>query len=80
MEQLVLNITIVRAHPYVASTPKERSEQDAQALGQSRGSFSTKIPISVDALGNMTNIATKSGSWWSVSSISQALSVYFFAL
>ena len=52
MEHLLLDSTIVRAHPCAAGAPKKTGGQAEQALGRSRGGFSTKIHIAVDALGN----------------------------
>ena len=49
MEYLILDSTIVRAHPCAAGAAKSGGEQ---ALGRSRGGFSTKIHIAVDGLGN----------------------------
>ena len=42
---------MVRAHPCAAGAPKNGG-QASQALGRSRGGFSTKIHVSVDGLGN----------------------------
>ena len=50
-EYLIIDRTIVRAHP-AAGAPKKRGGQDAQALGRSRGRFSTEVQITVDGLGN----------------------------
>lgn len=52
MENLIIDSTIIRAHPCSAGAPKQKGGQPAQALGRSRGGFSTKIHIGVDALGN----------------------------
>jgi transposase len=52
MEHLLVDGTVVRAHPCAAGALKEDGGQDAQALGRSRGGFSTKIHVNVDALGN----------------------------
>jgi transposase len=51
MENVMLDGTIVRAHPCAAGASKT-GLQDAQALGRSRGGFSTKIHAKVDGLGN----------------------------
>ncbi len=50
MEATMLDATIVRAHACSAGYGKESQPQ--QALGRSRGGFSTKIHALVDALGN----------------------------
>jgi transposase len=52
MEHLILDSTVVRAHPCAAGARKTNGGQDAQALGRSRGGFSTKIHVSVDGVGN----------------------------
>jgi len=52
MEHLILDSTIVRAHPCAAGAPKKKGGQANQALGRSKGGFSTKIHVSVDGLGN----------------------------
>ena len=52
MEWLVIDTTIIRAHPCAAGALKTSGGQDSQALGRSRGGFSTKIHIAVDGLGN----------------------------
>lgn len=51
MENVLLDTTIVRAHPSAAGAPHRRGGQASQALGRSRGGFSTKIHIIVDAHG-----------------------------
>jgi transposase len=52
MEYLIIDSTVIRAHPCAAGALKKSGGQAAQALGRSRGGFSTKIHASVDALGN----------------------------
>jgi transposase len=47
----MLDSTIVRAHPCAAGALKRCGGQAAQALGRSRGGFSTKVHIAVDVLG-----------------------------
>jgi transposase len=51
MEHHIIDSTIIRAHPCAVGA-KKTGDQAEQALGRSRGSFSTKIHISVDGLGN----------------------------
>lgn len=62
MEWLLLDSTIIRAHPCAAgaATQPEQESQD-QALGRSRGGFSTKIHIVVDALGNPLDCVLTTG-------------------
>lgn len=52
LEALLLDSTIIRAHACAAGASKQNGGQAAQALGRSRGGFSTKIHVSVDALSN----------------------------
>ncbi len=52
MEWLLLDSTVVRAHPCAAGAPEKKGGQAAQALGRSRGGFSTKVHVAVDGLGN----------------------------
>ena len=52
MEHLILDSTIVRAHPCAAGASKKNGGQAEQALGRSKGGFSTKIHVGVDGLGN----------------------------
>lgn len=52
MENLLFDSTTVRAHPCAAGAPVKRGGQAAQALGRSRGGFSTKIHAKTEALGN----------------------------
>ena len=52
LEYLIIDSTVVRAHPCAAGAPPQKGGQAAQALGRSRGGFSAKIHVSVDGLGN----------------------------
>lgn len=52
MESVLLDSTIVRAHPCAAGAAHASGGQAEQALGRSRGGFSTKIHVNVDGLGN----------------------------
>ncbi len=53
LEFLLLDSTIIRAHPCAAGAPSPGEEtKPDQALGRSRGGFSTKIHLMVDGLGN----------------------------
>ncbi|MBV7338024.1 IS5 family transposase [Chloroflexi bacterium TSY] len=51
MESLLLDSRVIRAHPCAAGAPAAQGGQEAQALGRSRGGFSTKIHVAVHALG-----------------------------
>lgn len=61
IECLILDSTIVRAHPCAAGALHKSGGQAAQALGRSRGGFSTKIHVNVDALGNPLRFALTGG-------------------
>jgi transposase len=52
MESMIIDSTVVRAHPCAAGALKKEGEPSDQALGRSRGGFSTKIHVNVDVLGN----------------------------
>lgn len=61
LECLLIDSTIIRAHPCAAGAPAKRGGQQEQALGRSRGGFSTKIHIVVDALGNPLDFVLTGG-------------------
>ncbi len=61
MEWLLLDSTVVRAHPCAAGAPQKNGGQAAQGLGRSRGGFSTKIHVTVDALGNPLRLILTGG-------------------
>ena len=61
MEHLIVDSTVVRSHPCAAGAPQEQGGQDAQALGRSRGGFSTKIHVAVDGLDNPVRIILTGG-------------------
>ena len=53
LEWLILDSTVIRAHPHAAGARKKADGsggQDAQALGRSRGGFGTKIHAAVSGL------------------------------
>ena len=61
IESLIVDSTICRAHPSAAGALKswrlkKKGGTENQALGRSRGGFSTKIHITVDGLGNPLRI------------------------
>lgn len=60
-EWLVLDSTIVRAHPCAAGAPKKRGGQAAQALGRSGGGFSTKVHTLTEALGQPLRVVLTGG-------------------
>ncbi len=49
LEHLLIDSTILRAHPCAAGAQKKHGPQ---ALGRSKGGFSTKLHLAVEALGN----------------------------
>jgi len=61
LEWLLLDSTIIRAHPCASGAPASQGGQAAQALGRSRGGFSTKIHVVVDALGNPLDFVLTAG-------------------
>ena len=61
MEWLLIDSTVVRAHPCAAGAPKKSGGQAEQALGKSVGGFSTKIHVAVDALGNPLRLLLTGG-------------------
>ena len=61
MEHLIIDSTTVRAHPCAVGAPHKKGGQVAQALGRSRGGFSTKVHVSVDALGNPLSFTLTGG-------------------
>lgn len=61
MEWLLIDSTVVRAHPCAAGAPKDNGGQEEQALGKSVGGFSTKIHVTVDALGNPLRLLLTGG-------------------
>ena len=52
MERVMPDSTVIRAHMRAAGGSKKNGGQEEQALGRSRGGFSTKVHVLVDALGN----------------------------
>lgn len=52
IEKLMLDSRVVRAHACAAGASQKKRGQEAQALGRSRGGFSSKIHGAVDAIGN----------------------------
>jgi transposase len=59
LEYVMVDATIVRAHPCAAGFKKD--SQARQALGRSKGGFSTKIHAKVDALGNVLKLIITPG-------------------
>ena len=61
MEWLIIDTTVIRAHPCAAGALKTSGGQASQALGRSRGGFSTKIHVAVDGLGNPLRFRLSAG-------------------
>ncbi len=65
LEWLLLDSTIIRAHPCAAGAPAKQGGQQAQALGPGtlwvRGGFTSKIHVVVDALGNPLDFVLTAG-------------------
>ncbi len=61
LQSVMIDATVVRAHACAAGAPKNGG-QAAQGLGRSRGGFSTKIHVLVDALGNPLRFTLTSGA------------------
>jgi transposase len=59
MEATMIDATIVRAHACSAGYKKD--SQDQEALGRSKGGFTTKVHALVDALGNPLKFILTSG-------------------
>jgi transposase len=64
LEWLILDSTIIRAHPHAAGAKKKpdgTGGQSEQALGRSRGGFGTKIHAAVSGLGLPVRIVLTAG-------------------
>lgn len=59
LEWLLIDSTIIRAHQHAAGA--EDSTAEDEALGRSRGGFSTKIHVAVDGLGNPVRVLLSPG-------------------
>ena len=66
LEYVLLDSTIIRAHPCATGAPVQPEAEpaaapDDQALGRSRGGFSTKLHVIVDGLGNPLDFVLTGG-------------------
>lgn len=64
LEWLILDSTVVRAHPHAAGAKKKpdgSGGQEEQALGRSRGGFGTKIHAGVSGLGLLVTVMLTPG-------------------
>ena len=57
LESVMIDATIVRAHPCAAGY----GDQNTEGLGRSKGGFSSKIHAKVDALGNLLKVVITPG-------------------
>ena len=78
MEELILDSTVIRAHPCAAGAPKKRGGQEDQALGRSRGGFSTKIHVGVDGLGNPLRLILTGGERHDITQAEDLIDGYEF--
>ncbi len=78
MENIILDSTVVRAHPCAAGARKKDGGQAAQALGRSRGGFSTKIYVNVDGLGNPLRFRLTAGQRHDITQADALIADYAF--
>ncbi len=78
MENIILDSTVVRAHPCAAGARNKEGGQAAQALGRSRGGFSTKIHVNVDALGNPLRFLLTAGQRHDITQAEALIADYEF--
>jgi transposase len=69
---VLIDSTIVKAHPHAAGASKARGGQDAQALGRSRGGFTTKVHALVTACGGLVRFVLTGGQ---TSDVTQAIPI-----
>ena len=70
-ESIMIDATIVRAHPCASGYKKDQNE--AQALGRSKGGFTTKIHAVVDALGQALRFNLTAGQRHDITQASDLL-------
>ena len=78
MAYVLLDSTIVRAHSCAAGALKKNGGQAAQALGRSRGGFSTKIHVNVDALGNPLRFILTGGQRHDITQADALIAGFYF--
>ena len=71
-ESVMIDATIVRAHPCAAGYKK--GQQDQEALGRSKGGFTTKIHAVVDALGQALRFTLTPGQRHDITQAAELLS------
>jgi len=77
IEPLFIDSTVIRAHPCAVGALKRDGGQDAQALGRSRGGFSTKIHGNVDALGNPLRFTLTGGQCHDITQAEALIAGYY---
>ena len=70
-ESLMIDATIIRAHPCAAGY--EKGQHDREALGRSKGGFTTKVHAVVDALGQALRFTLTPGQRNDITQASQLL-------
>ena len=78
MENMIIDSTVVRAHPCAAGALKKDDEPSEQALGRSRGGFSTKVHVNVDALGNPLRFTLTGGERYDITQAEALIEDYEF--
>ena len=76
MEHFLIDSTVIRAHPCASGAPQEKGGQEQQALGRSRGGFSTKVHVAVDGLGNPVSLILTAGQRHDVTEAKNLLAGY----
>jgi transposase len=76
LEYLIFDSTVIRAHPCAAGALHQSGGQEKQALGRSRGGFSTKIHVSVDGLGNPLRFLLTAGQRHDITQAEELLRGY----
>ena len=78
LEWLLLDSTVIRAHQHAAGAKKRGSDESAEgeALGRSRGGFSTKIHVSVNGMGLPVEIQLTPGQQADITKAADLLEGY----
>ncbi len=79
LENIILDSTVIRAHPCAAGARNKDGGQTTQALGRSRGGFSTKILVNVDALWNPLRLLLTAGQRHDITQAEALIEAYAFA-
>jgi transposase len=78
MENMIIDSTVIRAHPCAAGALKTDGETSDQALGRSRGGFSTKVHVNVDGLGNPLRFTLRGGQRHDITQADELIEDYEF--